>query len=173
LIVTAQSATRVYGPGRSSSETRWYVAEGATLELRSEPLLLFAGADYRAETSIVLAAGSRLLAFEVTGLAEPFDACAHLTTVVRRNSKLGLRDALTLDRRTLAGHAVGSLVAYGYDVCVPNDVEETKIGLGSTLDGGTFLRVMSPKIWSVKAVLERAAVRETAQPEILRGQLGV
>jgi len=157
LIVSAQSATRVYGPGLSSLVSRWIVADEATLELRLHPLLLFAHGRYEATTEIELASGARLRLIDAAALAEDEDASAKVVTVVRRAGRLGLRDAMLLDARTLARGAVGTLVAYGLPPCEDSQCDDgVRAGDGTTLDGGTFIRVRAPSIWKVTQALEEA-----------------
>lgn len=146
LIVTGQSATRVYGPGISRYVARWTVAEGATLELRNEPLLLFADAAYDARTEITLAHDARLLNVECVAAAERGPVYAQVVTTIRREGRLALRDAVRLDEHLLCG-AVGTLTGFGGRL---RDFDEPSAGIGTTRLGGTFVRMQAQSVWAMQ-----------------------
>lgn len=160
LTVTSQSATRVYGPGSSWFRARWTVAAGATLELHPEPVMLFSDADYVARTEIDLVADARLCVLDVAGLGERAPARARIVTIVRRDGRLAVRDAILLDEATLCEGAVGSLIAFGFSVCGAEDqISPLRAGQGSTLHAGRFVRVTGRRAWDVREALSAAAAR--------------
>ena len=157
LIVESQSATKIYGPRTSQCLAHWTVSEGATLELRMEPLLLFGTASYEGRTDVVLASTARLSMLECIAQAEEAPSCARLVTSIRRGGRLALRDAIALDAEHLQGCAVGMLVGFGGEVRAPeNDADRVRIGAGTTLGGGTFLRATGRRVWDVKTELAAA-----------------
>jgi urease accessory protein UreH len=156
LIVESQSATKVYGPGISRYEARWTVAEGATLELRNEPLLLFGEAAYVANTEIALAPDARLSMRECVARAEDAPSTARIMTIVRVGGRLALRDAMQLNDAALATQAIGTLVGFGGALAELRDQTGVRIGIGTTLCDGTFLRVTGRRAWDVRATLESA-----------------
>lgn len=169
LIVTAQSATRVYGPGRARSAARWRVGPEGTLELRGEPLLLFGGAQYHARLEVELAEGARLLLSECVAFVEFAPASAELTTLVRRNGVLALRDVLQLTPGSLDGGCVGTLAWCDHrsDPAQALAVQRTlgdRAGVGTPRGGGIFVRALAPTVWAVREVLDegRAAFSSTA-----------
>lgn len=154
LIVESQSATKIYGPGISRYQAHWTVAEGGTLELRNEPLLLFGDAAYTSSTEVLLARGSRLCIRECAARAEEASATAEITTIVRIDQRLALRDSMQLDDETLGARAIGTLVGFGGIFRETMTGTGVRIGIGSTLLGGTFLRISGDRAWDVKAALE-------------------
>ncbi|HTX02330.1 MAG TPA: urease accessory protein UreD [Candidatus Acidoferrales bacterium] len=156
LIVESQSATKIYGPGISRYEARWRVAEGGTLELRNEPLLLFGGAAYVSHTEVLLARGARLCMRECVSRAEDASASARITTIVRRDGRLALRDAMQLGDETLGTRSIGTLVGFGGALRDRPVCSDVRAGVGTTLLDGTFLRVSGRRAWDVRATLESA-----------------
>lgn len=156
LIVESQSATKIYGPGISRYEARWTIAEGGTLELRNEPLLLFGNAAYVSNTEVLLANGARFCMRECVARAEEASATARITTIIRRDQRLTLRDAMELDDETLGVRAIGTLVGFGGNLRDTTAYPGVRIGIGTTLEGGTFLRVLGQRAWDVRAALESA-----------------
>ncbi|HEY1727290.1 MAG TPA: urease accessory protein UreD [Candidatus Baltobacteraceae bacterium] len=157
LIVESQSATKIYGPGTSKCFAHWTVAEGATLELRTEPLLLFGTACYEGRTEIELAPTARISMLECIAQAENAPARARLITTIRRGERLALRDAIALDTERLQCSAVGTFVGFGGELRVADaDDNSVRIGTGSTLQGGLFLRAIGRRVWDVRARLASA-----------------
>jgi len=157
LIVESQSATKIYGPGTSECIASWTVAEDATLELRTEPLLLFGAASYEVRTEFVLAPTARVSMLECIAQAEDAPSCARLITTIHRAERLALRDAIALDSGKLASGAVGTLVGFGGELCEPAaDNDAVRVGVGSTLHGGVFLRATGRRVWDVKTALASA-----------------
>ncbi len=156
LIVESQSATKIYGPGTSACFAHWTVAEGATLELRTEPLLLFGTACYEGRTELMLAPTARLSMHECIAQAEDAPAHARLITTIRRGERLALRDAIVLDTETLQSNAVGTFVGFGGEQILAEDDVSVRVGAGTTLQGGLFLRAIGRRVWDVKARLASA-----------------
>ncbi len=93
---------------------------------------------------------------ECVARAEDASATARITTIVRRDQRLALRDAMQLDDETLGGRAIGTLVGFG-GVLNDRTVDPgVRVGIGTTLLDGTFLRIIGSRAWDVRTALESA-----------------
>jgi urease accessory protein UreH len=162
LVVHAQSATKVYGPGRSAARARWSVAAGATLEIRGRPLLLFAGAAYESHLEIDLEGDARVILTDYVAFVEDAPATARLSLTIRRDGAMLLRDALALDRAVVDGEALGTLVTSERLSSEDGSAEramlratapaQVRLGVGSPLGGGLFVRARGPHVWQLETL---------------------
>ena len=61
------------------------------------------------------------------------------------------------DRHSHRRGAVGTLVGFGGELCEPAaDNDAVRVGVGSTLHGGVFLRATGRRVWDVKTALASA-----------------
>lgn len=170
LIAAGQMATPVFaGAMPSRTEATWTVADGATLLVAGEPLLLEPGSDH--------VAGAR---FVVVG-----SGCAIVidTFALRGSARLAMRTQATVDGslvyRDAFALASGAAGAYGTVALVTADVarraafaeraarvadhagDSLRVGIGETA-AAVVVRLTGARIWDVRAVA--AAVAGVSSP---------
>jgi hypothetical protein len=93
---------------------------------------------------------------ECVARAEDAPSSARITTIVRIEGRLALRDAMQLDDAALAREAIGTLVGFGGALAEMRDGPGVRVGIGTTLLDGTFVRVTGRRAWDVRSRLESA-----------------
>jgi urease accessory protein UreH len=164
LTAFGQMATPVFA-GADASQTRaaWQVADGATLVVASEPLLLEPDSEHAAGASFTIEGSGSAIVIDTFGL--------------RGSARLSMRTRATLDGRLvyrdaydIAGDLAGAfgtvtLIAAAADVrnaflarvpCVAANASGVRIGCGETA-GAAIVRLHGARVWDVRGAALRIA----------------
>jgi urease accessory protein UreH len=164
LTAFGQMATPVFA-GADASQTRatWHVADGATLIVASEPLLLEPGSEHAAGASYAVEGSGSAIVVDAFGLRGA--ARLSMRTQATLDGRLVYRDAYDI-ARDLAG-AFGTVTLIAADAAVRNaflarareiaaGAGGVRIGWGET-PGAAVVRLHGQRVWDVRAAALRVA----------------
>jgi urease accessory protein UreH len=159
LIAAGQMATPVFaGAGASRTDATWHVADGATLVVAGEPLLLEPGSTHAAGAHVAVSGSGTAIIVDTFGLRGP--ATLTMRTLATLDGTLVYRDAFALSGDE-AG-AVGTVTMIGADpaaraafaahanAVAAGRTGEVRIGTGETV-AATVVRVTGARVWDVRA----------------------
>ncbi len=158
LTAFGQMATPVFaGAGASQTRAAWHVADGATLLVASEPLLLEPDSEHAVGASFAVEGSGSAIVVDTFGLRG--SARLAMRTVASLDGRLVYRDAYDI-ARDLAG-AFGTVTLIAAGAAVRNaflaralDVAATangvRIGCGETA-GAAVIRLHGARVWDVRA----------------------
>lgn len=160
LGVTGQMATPVYAcRGSSSTEASWDVATGGALSVRTEPVMLDAGATHDMFSCIDMAPDATAIFADIVTVAA--GAVARLRTTVRVNERLVLRDACDLRARpgavatvlVVAGGAARRAAMTVAAQGLLDGTTDVRGGLGGT-PAALVLRATSDRVWALQRLID-------------------
>jgi urease accessory protein UreH len=167
LIVTEQAATRILG-GASPSRVNaaWRVAEGATLELRPEPIVARIGGDATIATTVDCAPDATLIVRDLASVAGA--TRLRLQTLARIAGRDVFYDSIVLDASAPAAVGTFAILGAAVDVRAFDAIaasNDLRIGVGQ-LGAGLFVRVLGSAVWPVRETLDalRERVRHAHPP---------
>jgi hypothetical protein len=159
LVACGQMATQVFaGASASRTDAGWHVADGGTLLVAGEPLLLEAGCEHAAGATFAVEGSGCAIVVDTFGL--------------RGSARLSMRTRATLDGRLAVRDAydiVGDLAgAFGTVICIAADAgaraafatraHEVVERAGAAVRGGTgetaaavVVRLQGARVWDVRA----------------------
>ncbi len=164
LTAFGQMATPVFA-GADVSQTRavWHVADGATLVVASEPLLLEPGSEHAAGASFAVEGSGSAIVIDTFGLRG--SARLSMRTRATLDGRLAYRDAYDIASGLDGAFGTVTLIAAAADArdaflarasAVAANANEVRIGCGETA-GAAIVRLHGARVWDVRAAALRIA----------------
>ena len=159
LVAGGQMATPVFaGTSASQTDAAWHVADGATLLVASEPLLLEPGSAHAAGAAFAVTGSGRAIVVDTFGLRG--SARLSMRTRATLDGRLVYRDAFDITGDAAGAFGTVTLIAADPEVRAaflaralelePAFAQTVRAGTGETA-GTAVVRLHGERVWDVRA----------------------
>jgi urease accessory protein UreH len=159
LVACGQMATPVFaGTSPSQTDAEWQIADGATLLVASEPLLLEPGSSHAAGAAFAIAGNGQAIAVDTFGLRG--SACLSMRARATIDGRLVYRDAFDVSGELADAFGTVTLLCADTDArsaflaralaIAGGYAEAVRAGAGETA-GAVVVRLHGARVWDVRA----------------------